>query len=226
MTDLTNLTHEQLRRMVELLNESGQRLLVACRFLNEGALIDSHGPMSVGIDLRTDAERIAHEPHEPDARHLIIDAKQKDVDYLRGVERKLTRQLERARKERDTAETERARLQRLFDDAGGEEYNVLALVDHYQSDWFRMEKELLDAQKALADRKTVEEWAVVETDEIDPDTRTVTHGRRRGVEYHWSPFGHYVNLTEDHRKRVELSARGDTADLAYAAAAEWVRGQG
>lgn len=149
MTDLTNLTHEQLRRMVELLHESGQRMLDAYGLLHGGALIDSHGPMRVGIDLRTDAERIGHEPRETDP-----------------------------------------------------------------------------TAKSLADRKTVEEWAVVETDEIDPDTRAVTHGRRRGAEYHWSPFGHYVNLTEDHRKRVELSARGDTADLAYAAAAEWVRGQG
>lgn len=146
--NLENLTRDQLRRMVDLLHESGQRMLDAYGLLHAGALIDSHGPMNVGIGLRTDAERIAYELREPDP-----------------------------------------------------------------------------GAKALADRRTVEEWAVVETDEIDPDARTMIHGRRRGVEYHWSPFGHYVNLTEDHRKRVELSARGDTADLAYAAAAEWVRGQ-
>lgn len=64
MTDLTDLTHEQLRRMVELLRESGQRMLDAYRQLHGGALIDSHGPMSVGIDLRTDAERIAREPRD------------------------------------------------------------------------------------------------------------------------------------------------------------------
>lgn len=119
------------------------------------------------------------------------------------------RQLERACKERDSAEAERDRLQRLFDDAGGEEYNVLALVDHYQSDWFRMEKELLDAQKALADRKTVEEWLQAR----DYGLRIEGDG------------GDVKLIIDDFSGGLRIERFG-SHDLAYAAAAEWVRGQG
>lgn len=64
MIDLTNLTNEQLRRMVELLHESGWRLLIAYDILSKGTRIDSWVPLRKGIDLRTDAERIRHEPRE------------------------------------------------------------------------------------------------------------------------------------------------------------------
>lgn len=76
MIDLTNLTNEQLRRMVELLHESGLRLLVAYDILSKGAHIDSWVPLREGIDLRTDAERIRHEPRETDpAAKALADRK-------------------------------------------------------------------------------------------------------------------------------------------------------
>lgn len=141
MTDLTNLTNDQLRRMVELLHESGQRLLVACRFLNEGARIDAQWPMNVGVGLRTDAERIRHEPREPD-----------------------------------------------------------------------------HAAKALADRKTVEEW-VKATENA------------RCIEVWSGTNGHHCRLFSSGAgdKRASLVFRSEihgTQEASFAAAAEWVRGQG
>lgn len=197
MIDLTNLTNEQLRRMVEIL----RAVVEAAAKPDDRVPLEIRGRASSA--LVECAELVANEPHEPDARRLIIDAMRKDIDYLRGVEAKLTRQLERACKERDSAETERDRLQRLFDDAGGEEYNVLALIDHYQSDWFRMEKELLDAQKALADRQTVEGWA-------DGGNRYVFTATGTGA---------WVDLRHANGTIKTFAA----ADDVFATAADWVR---
>ena len=105
-----------------------------------------------------------------------------------------------------------------------------ALADYAAEYSYSMAGDALAAAARIAaepveatDAEVVMGWATCEPEQVDPDSRTITPAGRRRVEYHQSPFGHFVELVNN---GVVSSWRGDTAELAYSAAAAWVRAQG
>ena len=79
-----------------------------------------------------------------------------------------------------------------------------------------------DEPVEATDAEVVHRWAEVVPSQVDCDSRTMALLQRRRLEYHHSPFGHFVKLENN---GVVASFRGDTSALAYASAAAWIRAQ-